>query len=197
MPSGSWGLAVNWDLDVLIQQYEKALSYLGKTGDKYLIGIALSVLAYGTYSKSVTIEDPDKRKELLEKALVFSQDSERNLSVISYISPIYSFAIGDTHQIYFWELASLETDKNRKRDYLVKAIAEGTKAIALAEQAGLSVLCEWGESRSQQSVNVSCKDGNGIWREKGTFGKSLGAPNEGDWSSLKNLAATGLLGIWH
>jgi hypothetical protein len=136
LPSGSNGLAVNWDLDVLIQQYEKALSYLGKTRDKYLIGMALSVLAYGIYSKSMTIEDPDKKKEMLEKALIFAQDSERNLSVILYTSPINSFAIGDTNQIYFWELASMETDKNRKRDYLLKSIAEGTKAIALAEKVG-------------------------------------------------------------
>jgi len=129
------GLA--WNIDKDLEHYEKALGCVTKTKDKYLIGTALDALAYLTCWKSYGTDDPDKRVEIVERALQYAEDAKQQFSSISFVSPRGGrFWSGAPHADYYYELALIEIDLGKRRDLLEKAVMAGTQAIKLAESTG-------------------------------------------------------------
>jgi len=124
-------------VDKILMLYQKALDCAEKTKDKYLIGTAMDMLAYANFWKASGIEDPDKRMEIYRKALQYAEDAKHQFSSISYVSPrSCSLWTGAPDAEYHQELALWETDLNKRRDLLEKAVEDGTPAIKQAESTG-------------------------------------------------------------
>jgi hypothetical protein len=134
--SGDSGDETGWDIKEMQVNFEKALGYAKKTGDKYLIGTAMDWLAYATAWKSVAFEDPDRRLETGREALKYAEDAQDQFSSISFVSPrrdaLWTRA---PHAHYHLAGARWETDLGKRRDLLERAVLEGTRAIKQAENA--------------------------------------------------------------
>jgi len=132
------GWTVSVSPDWIQVHYEKAWGCANKTKDKYLIGTAVDRLAWASFWKKEGAEDPDKRVEILQRALQYAEDSKHQFSVISFVSPRYgSFWTAAPHAEYHWELAQCETDVSKRRDLLEKAVTDGTQGVKLAESTGI------------------------------------------------------------
>jgi len=126
-----------WSVDEIITNYEKALGCAKKTKDRLLIGTALDLLAYATFWKSMGTEDPDKRVDILQRALQYAEDANHQFSLISFASPRGgALWTGAPHAEYYWTLAQFETNARKRRDFLEKAIIDGTDAVKKAESTG-------------------------------------------------------------
>jgi hypothetical protein len=127
----------NWTYDEILELYKKALDCAVKTKDRYLIGVALDMLAYASVHKSTAIDDPDKRFEVLQSALEYAERANHSFSLISFVSlraaPLWSRA---PNADYCWFLALWETDLKKKLGLLEKAVEEEIHAIGEAENAG-------------------------------------------------------------
>ncbi len=126
-----------WNINEMLVHYEKALKYAQKTRDKLLIGTALDWLAYATFLSVWTIEDPDQKKEVAERALNYAENAKRNFSSISFKSsrggPLWTAA---PHAWYRYRMALSETNFETRRGLLEKAIEDGTYAVTEAEDTG-------------------------------------------------------------
>jgi hypothetical protein len=127
---------LDWTIDNMLIQYGRALEYARKTKDRYLIGTSLEVLKYATGWTRVSIEDPDKTREIIEKVLQYAKDARHQFSIISYASPYYIGWIGAAYANYYVTLAFYETDLRKKRDLLEKARVEYANAVKQAENDG-------------------------------------------------------------
>jgi tetratricopeptide (TPR) repeat protein len=133
IPGGS----ERWNTDEMLKHHERALVCARKTRDKHLIGTALDKLAYASFWKAVGIEDPDKRVETFQRALKYAEDAKQQFSAISYASPRGdTLWAGAPRTEYYWIQAIWETDAENRRDLLERALADGTRAIRLAESTG-------------------------------------------------------------
>ena len=130
------GESLDWSIDEILVQFGKALDYARKAKDKYLVGIALEWLKYATGWTRASIEDPDRIREVTEKVLQYSKDTEHQFSVISYASPHYVYWIGAAYAEYYVNFALLETDLRKKRSLLEKARVEYANALKQAEGEG-------------------------------------------------------------
>jgi len=136
--SGGSGDELGWSIDEILVNYEKALDYAKKTKDRYLIGTALDWLTYAAGWKSGLVEDPDKRLEFRQRALQYAEDAKHQFSSISFVSPRGDLLwTGAPHAQHYTQAAIFwETDPQKKRDLLEKAVTDGTHATKLAESTG-------------------------------------------------------------
>jgi len=131
------GEGLEWSIDEMLRRYDKALGYAKKTKDKYLMGIALDWLAYATSFEALEIEDPDKRIEVYQKALQYAKDTMHQFSSISFVSPRgAALWTGTANAEHCLSLAFWETNLRKKRDFIEKAIMDGTHAVKHAESTG-------------------------------------------------------------
>jgi len=132
-PFGVWG----WGTDEALTNCEKALEYSRKTRDKYLLGCAFDSLAYTLVWRTETVEDPDERAKLAQKALQYAEDAKQEFSSISFISPRGgTFWTEAPHAEYYYESAGLQTSLRKRRDLLEKAVGAGTDGLQRAESSG-------------------------------------------------------------
>jgi tetratricopeptide (TPR) repeat protein len=135
--SGGTGDELGLSIDDMLVHFEKALGYAEKTKDKYLIGTALDWLTYATGRKTESIEDPDKRLEVIQRALQYAEDAKHQFSSISFVSPRGDVLWTEApHAWIYMQSAFFETDSRKKRDLLKKAVIDGTPTIRLAESTG-------------------------------------------------------------
>jgi tetratricopeptide (TPR) repeat protein len=131
------GESLDWSFDDILVQYDKALGYAKKAKDRLLIGTALDQLAFAANWKRTGIEDADKRREFLQKALQYAEDTKHQFSPISFVSPrTGAFWTGSPNAEYHAYLASWETDLGKRRNLLETAVVHGTHAIKQAENTG-------------------------------------------------------------
>jgi hypothetical protein len=128
-----------FDIGETIVYYEKALEFVRETRDRFLVGSAMDILAYCYFWKSLAMNDPAKKAEIAEDALQMIDDSKLQFLPLSYVSPRGGAGwSGQAYAEYHLELATGETDLERRRKLLEKAAVEGAGAVELAEKTGYS-----------------------------------------------------------
>ena len=124
--------------DGMIADAAKSLEYARKAKDKFAIGGAFTILSFNTLSKSATVEDSDKRGELLKKALDYALNARNEFAKLAWTSIVYSpdLWVDAPYIRYFLLLASDETDLLKRRDLLQKAVDSAPVAFKLADESG-------------------------------------------------------------
>ena len=132
-----------------LANYRKTLEYGGKTKDRFIIGCALDWLTYHTFWKTTSIEDPDERVKLLKKGLEYAEETKRQFSQISYVSPRADLAwIEGACPEYYIRLAGTETDLKKKRDLLEKAFGASKDTFRVAKDSGYPEVMMYAHSGS-------------------------------------------------
>jgi len=128
-----WGEGTNETLLKL----EKALKYARRTKDKLLIGLALDWLTYHTAWSGAAIESKDEIEKLRKTVLKYIEDARNQYSVISFTSPRADNAWieKDVDFSIFFGL-DFETDVNKKRDLLEKALRCMSDSSRVADASG-------------------------------------------------------------
>jgi hypothetical protein len=120
-----------------LENRRKALEYAKKTRDNFWVGCALDWLTYHTAWRARATEDPDERVELIKKAVQFGEEAKDQFSKISFTSPRGDFFwIEAVDANYYWMAALFETDLQRRRDLLEKAIRGSEDIWSQAEDSG-------------------------------------------------------------
>lgn len=128
-----WGLGTNETL----ANFKKALEYAKKTKDKFTIGCALDWLAYHSFWKAETTEDPDEVVKALKTALQYAEEAHNQYSPINIISPRWGVLwVEAPHAEYYFELADRETNLRKKANLLKKALEAAPEALERAENSG-------------------------------------------------------------
>lgn len=132
-PGGYWGDGTATS----VSNFEKALEYSRRTKDKFIVGRALDLLAYHNFWKALGTEDPDERTALLERALKCAEDARNLYSIISFTSPRGGVLwTGGPYPQHYWESAFRETNPNKKRELLEKALEAAPDMLERAENSG-------------------------------------------------------------
>ena len=132
-PGGFWGDGT----DSALSNFDRALECSRKTRDRFIIGRALDLLAYHSAWRVTGTEDPDEKTALIKKALQYAEDAEHKYSAISFTSPRVGVNwVKGTYLWYYSRLANGETDLNRKRELLGKALEVAPDVLKLAENSG-------------------------------------------------------------
>ena len=132
-PGGYWGEGT----EVSVSNFEKALEYGRKTKDKFIVGRALDLLAYHDFWRAQGTEDPDERTVLLQRAVEYAEEARNQYSLMSFVSPRGGVLwTGGPYPQHYWELAFRETDLNRKRQLLEKALEAAPDMLNRAESSG-------------------------------------------------------------
>jgi hypothetical protein len=131
-------LGTDMGSDGITADAAKSLEYARKAKDRFAIGGAFTILSFNALSKSITVEDSDKRAELLKKILDYATNARNEFAKLAWISIVYSSDLWvDAPYIrYFLLLASDETDLRKRRDLLQKAVDSAPEAFKLAEESG-------------------------------------------------------------
>jgi len=120
-----------------LSNYRKALEYGIKTKDRFIIGCALDWLTYHTFWKTTSIEDPDEYAKLLKRGLEYAEETKRQFSQISYVSPRADCGwMEGAYTEYHLRLAGAETDLKKKRALLEKALEAGKGTSKAAKDSG-------------------------------------------------------------
>jgi hypothetical protein len=137
-------LGFNVSEEESIKQFEKTLECTEKTRDMFMKAVTLDFLAYTTYWKAIETEDPDKRRQLAEKAMELYDKSQRLYSVFSYMSPRGGLIPppGGYAEHYLY-LSDWETDQTKKQEYLRKSESIGLEAFKVAEESGVPVTVDF------------------------------------------------------
>jgi len=125
---------------VASEKYDKALVCGEKTKDIYLKSWALGDLAYDTYFKAHSIEDPDHRLRLAEKAMGYYDEAQHFNSIMSYqvvqTGKLAAPAPGGYAE-YYWDRARWEVTLDNKLELLEKSEKAGSEALKAAEAIDL------------------------------------------------------------
>jgi hypothetical protein len=122
--------------DEALVSVKKALEYGKKTKDRLVIGCGLDWLAFHTMWKAIATEDPDERDVLFKTALQYALDAKYQYSIIAFISPRRGAFWVESQTEYYWNWALLETDLEKRRDMLEKAVESAPDGLKRAEDSG-------------------------------------------------------------
>ena len=135
--SHSW-LGYNTAAEEAVRHCEKTLECGKQTRDNLLIAMGLDLLAYETVLKASATEDPEKRRELAEKAIQFYEKGEHHCSIICFLSPRgAAMSQPGGHAEHYLRLASWETDPKKRLEFLEKSEKAGVEALKLAEDSDI------------------------------------------------------------
>jgi tetratricopeptide (TPR) repeat protein len=127
--------------EVAMRQFEKALECGEKTGDIFLKGLGNNFLAYRTWwSYVIPTDDPGKKREYADKAMEFYDMGLKYCATMSF----YGYEAGPAmphggYIDYYILMGELETDPEKKIEYLDRAVEVGGKALKKAEKSGYRV----------------------------------------------------------
>ena len=129
-------LGANTGGEEAVRHLENGLECGKQTQDNWLIAWGVDMLAGFTYWKATATEDPEKRRELAEKAMQFYDKAQHHYSIMSYESPRGGI-IGPPagHAEHYLHLALWETDSSERLEFLEKAEKAGMEALKLAEDS--------------------------------------------------------------
>ncbi len=131
-----WG--ANTGGEEAVKHYEKTLECGKLARDNFLIAWGSDFLAFMTYWKAIATEDPEKSRELAEKAMQFYDRAQRHCSIMSYASPRYGvIAPPAGYAEYYLHLAQWETDPNKRLEFLEKSEKAGIEALKEAEASDI------------------------------------------------------------
>lgn len=123
--------------DRAITIFKAALERARKSRDRLAIGFSLETLGFHTFWKSIGCEDPEEAMLILKEALDYAVEAKREYSTIRYASRgLGVLWVGAPRVEYYWELASLQTDMEKRRELLEKAIETVPAMLKAAEESG-------------------------------------------------------------
>jgi tetratricopeptide (TPR) repeat protein len=132
-PSGYWADGT----DEALSNFEKALEQSQKTRDKFNIGKALDMLAYHCIWRIGATEDPDEKTALQKKALQYAEDAKHQYLTISFISPRGGPNWAEGACLWYYRNSAFrETNLNKKRELLGKALEATPDILKRAEESG-------------------------------------------------------------
>ena len=119
--------------DRAIDCFEKALELGRKTGDRLIIGSALECLGYHSFWRVYILEEQEDQRKAIEKALRCAEDAKNNYAIVSFMSPTKGPLWAESPQAeYYCELATIETNLERRRELLARAAEESPQMLKLA-----------------------------------------------------------------
>jgi hypothetical protein len=130
------GLPFGLGRDDLLAIIESALRMLRPTRDRLRIGFALLCLAYQNEWLVMTIEDSDQLRAHADKVIRYAREANDNFAVVSPLSPILSSWYVDPDADLNGDLAYLEADLAKKREYAQKSFGYSTY-VRTSEEMGL------------------------------------------------------------
>lgn len=134
-------LGINAGEEETVRHHEKTLEYGKRTRDNFLIANGLDYLAYDTYWKALATEDPEKRRELAEKAMQFYEKAHYHYSIISFMSPRGGFIGPPSGQAeHYYQLALWEPNPKKRLEFLKKSEKLGMEALKLAEDSDMPMV---------------------------------------------------------
>jgi hypothetical protein len=123
--------------DTTLTLLGKALNYAVKTGDNYIIGSALDILAFHTLWKAVASENPEEKVNLINAALRHAESAQQCFSKLAYVSAGFGVLWAESpYAEYYVQLADCETDFESRRVLLHKGIEAGRERLKKAEDSG-------------------------------------------------------------
>jgi hypothetical protein len=120
-----------------LKHFEKTLECGKLARDNFLIGQGLNSLAYETDWEAAATEEPDKRRELLERCMQLYDEAQHCYSIMSLMSPFSAGSMttpAGYAQIYK-SMALFETDLEKKLILLEKSEKTGIEALKAAEDS--------------------------------------------------------------
>lgn len=121
--------------DEALKNFEEALEYGRKTRDKIVIGSALAMLAYHTLFK--TFSEPEETARLMERGLQYAEEARYHYSQISFTSVSKGAGwVECPYPEYYMTAASIETDLDKRRQLLRKAVETSAEALKKALNSG-------------------------------------------------------------
>lgn len=137
--------------DEALKTFEEALEYGRKTRDKLVIGSALAMLAYHTWWKKS--DYPDETIRLLERGLQYAEEAQHHYSKISFTSVSKGVAWADfPYPEYYNRSASIETDLDKRRQLLRKAVETSAEALKKALNSGFEESVVYARHVSRNSL---------------------------------------------
>lgn len=128
-------ISQSWDwksgTDESFKLFNEALEYSRETGDKLLTGGALEHLAIQAHWRGDTTEDYEERLASYERWLRYAEEAKKEYTLISFFSS--SFFSEAPYSHYYWHLADLETDLQRRRSLLQKAVDAARNQVKTAK----------------------------------------------------------------
>ena len=122
---------------------QKSLEYGEEAHDNYLQGSALDLLAYIRFWKCTATEDPDRIRDLAERAMRFYDRAQCHFNILSYHSPRWGALPAPAgYAEYYLGWAMLETDQKRKIELLSMSEKSGIEALKVAEDSDIPLIIE-------------------------------------------------------
>jgi len=120
------------------KHFDKTIECGKLARDNFLIAWGLDFLAWSTYWKAIATEDPEKRREMAEKAMQLYDRAQHHYSMIEYASPRSGVIAPPTgYAEYYLHSAGWETDPNKKLEFLEKSEKAGIEALKEAEASDI------------------------------------------------------------
>ena len=126
-----------------MRHHQKTLEYGRRTSDNFLIANGFDYLAYDTYwkARARAIEDPETRRELAEKAIVFYEKAVHHCAIISFMSTRGGLLGQPSGQAeHFHQLALWEPGPKKRLEFLKKSEKLGRDALESAENSGMPMV---------------------------------------------------------
>jgi len=121
---------------VLLDKNDIAIECGGKTKDIFLRSWALGSLAWYTYFKAHSKEDPDNRLRLVEEAMGYYDEAQHYSSIMSYQAHLRGKLAAPApggYAEYYWDRARWEVTLENKLESLEKSEKAGSEALKAAE----------------------------------------------------------------
>jgi len=128
--AGGWIIEAKGDYESAVRYHKRALELGQKSNDKLMMALTFDRLAYAVWWKTLMEEDPDKRKEGFNKCIQHTKDAKTHFKLVS-LPPLTGIAEAE----YVWDLAYDETDLEKKKVLLEKAIEIGRRDLDLAKRS--------------------------------------------------------------
>jgi len=120
-----------------LENFEKAFQHGKSANDRFITGSALDHLAYHMAWKASAVEDPEEYRGVLDRAYQYAKDAKTQFSPISFTTPGYGhFWSAAPDSEYYWLLSSLETDLDKRRKLLEKAMERSRDLMMQAKNSG-------------------------------------------------------------
>ncbi len=169
------GLCYIW-----LRARSKALECGEKTRDIYLKGWALGNLAFNTYWKAFTIEDPERRIKTAEEAMEFYDRAQNLLETLSFQIEVYgkiNKPAPGGYAEYYVDRALWETNPEKKLEFLEKSEKAGLEALKVAEGWGIplpigrlsQILSRTLASRARLETDIEIK--RSLLKKAGEYGE--------------------------
>jgi tetratricopeptide (TPR) repeat protein len=124
------------DLELSLGYGKEALRQAKKTKDCFMIGVAFLGLAFATICMVDAQENPDRKRETYEKAIEYAENALRHCIVVcryDYLPEIYAWYV----ESHYSSALEEETDLERKRNLLERAIKIGRKGLEYTKKSGI------------------------------------------------------------